>query len=76
MVASTLKTTIRRVYQYLNSRTELYNRALAFGVRYPGLIFGNNLAASLGFLAYMPASVAKMQMDSLLITPMLDVDVN
>ncbi len=68
MVATTVKTTIRQVYQYLNGRKELYNRALAFGVRYPGLIFGNNLAASL--------SVTKMQMDSLLITPMLDIDLN
>lgn len=49
MVATTVKTMIRQVFQYLDGREELYNRALAFGVRYPGLFFGNNLAASLGF---------------------------
>ena len=38
--------------------------------------FGNNSAASLGFLVYMPASVAKMHIDSLLITPILDVGLN
>ncbi len=54
MVATTVKKTIRQVYQYLNGRKELHNRALAFGVRYPGFLFGNNLAASLGILAYMP----------------------
>ena len=41
MVATTAKTTIRQVYQYLNGWRELYNRALAFGVRYPGSVFGN-----------------------------------
>ena len=75
MLAMTVKTTIRQVYQYLNGGRESYNRALAFGVRYPGLVFGNNLTASPGFIAYMRASVAKMQMDSLLIAPMLDADV-
>ena len=48
MPATTVKTTIRQVYQYLNDRKELYNRALVFGVRYPGLIFGDILAATLG----------------------------
>ena len=33
-----------------------------------------NLAVSLGFLGYMQASVANMQMDSLLIAPILDID--
>ena len=50
MVVITVKATIRRVYQYLNGGRKLYNRALAFGVRYPGLFY---LAASLGFLACM-----------------------
>lgn len=49
MVAITVKATTRQVYQYLNGRKELYDKALAFGVRYPGLFFGNNLAASLEF---------------------------
>lgn len=71
MVAITVKATTRQVYQYLNGRKELYDKALAFGVRYPGLFFGNNLAASLGILAYMRASVGKMQMDSLLIAPII-----
>lgn len=39
MVVITVKATIRRVYQYLNGETDLYNRALAFGVRYPGLFY-------------------------------------
>ena len=76
MVATTVMTTIRQVYQYLNGGKELHNRALVFGVRYPGLFFGNNLAASLRFLAYTLGSVAKMQMDSLLITPIFDIDLN
>ena len=48
MVVITVKATIRRVYQYLNGGKESYDRALAFGVRYPGLFY---LAASLGFVA-------------------------
>ena len=47
MVATTVKTPIRQVYQYLNDGKELYIRALVFGVRYPGLIFGDILAATL-----------------------------
>ena len=74
MAVTTVKTTIRQVYQYLNDRKELCNRALVFGVRYPGLIFGDILAANLGNLTYLPASVAKMRMDSLLVTLMLDTN--
>ena len=74
MAVTTVKTTIRQVYQYLNDRKELYNRALVFGVRYPGLVFGDILAANLGNLVYLPASVAKMHMDSLLVTLMLDTN--
>ena len=51
MVATTVKTTIRQVYQYLNDGKELYNRALVFGVRYPGLIFGDISAATLGIFS-------------------------
>ena len=73
MVAIMTKTTIRQVYQYLNGGMDLYDRALIFGVRYPGFSY---LAASLWIFSLLAGvrSEDTYKWNLLLIAPVFEVN--